>query len=186
MKKKIIVTILVLGILFFGVSKVFGAFEYERTPSEYSIFNPVTFDVSFITSDCPATTTIWRIGGADDTYETIFSSEWVDIATTTGIFEINVPLATYYYIGLGCWADEENRQTLNPLEFDEGNPLFEVLSSEPTPFIETDEIFVAGVIGYVRGWLGSGIFPLLAMFIGIPLAFVVIKRVIALLPQDKK
>lgn len=52
-----------------------------------------------------------------------------------------------------------------------------------SPFVETDENFVAGIISYVRAWIGSGIFPLLAMFIGIPFAFVVIRRVITLVPK---
>ncbi len=53
----------------------------------------------------------------------------------------------------------------------------------PPPYIELDESFPAGIVSYVRAFVGSGIAPLLAVFIGIPFAFVVIRKVIDLMPK---
>lgn len=206
MKTKLfLVVILVGGLLFVGFN-VFSTtaystpdlVSYSRTAG-YTIENPITISVEV--SQFPRTYTFtdycasqakcyWGLTlsyiDPETGYEE-YESFGTYVASTTLSIErtIAVPLREYSAVNLVAGVNEtdENWSWISYEEWDigeEDDPIFEVVAVSWLPFTDN---FIGGIIGYVRGWLGSGIFPLLAMFIGIPLAFVVIKRVIALLPK---
>ena len=166
----------------------FGAYTYERTPASYTISNPVSFDVSFdnwedtYCHNYPLTDH-WgleyqRISGGGMVYSEILPDE---ILTYT--FVETLPLNIYDRVKIVCYEGEIwNGDYGRTFEYNQGNPIFEVVEAEEEPAggiwtIPSD--FLSTTTAYIGETFGD-IWTLAALVIGLPLSFWGIKKVIGL------
>ncbi len=207
MKTKIIILLVFIGLFLFA----FNTFAYYTTPAGDGdppyIGDTMTF--YFEQSDidgCPAGQIkfnvwygIWSPPDQIQAFESGYTTSSVSYSTTTieGYYSaesycsnppawINPLADTIYHISeyppvcdsehLYLCITQSTCLTYNGYWYNETCNVW-------PPYIETNENFVAGIISYMRGWIGSGISPLLAVFIGLPFAFVVLKKVINLMPK---
>jgi len=174
MKK--IITITILSILGISLATfVFAEPDYERISKGYFLQNPVKFDVTNVEGES------WRIR-LDDMNDG-YNFDECYASTTQGIVETNFLLKKYKRVVIQWfnYGDCSSVAGSYTAEYDAGNPIFEIIAVQWLP-VTND--FTAGIIGYVRAFVGSGMFPFIAMIIGIPFAFVVLKRVINLMPKE--
>jgi hypothetical protein len=178
-KMKKFLAILTLGFVLLP-TLVLGAVGYERTPSGYTISNPVSFAITGVFEEHP-TALSWKIytSGAE-----VFWSDCVSTTSETIVTDLN--LGEYTAITL-IWYEYESCSAggfPDTLEYNAGEPIFEVVEEEPpvTPFIEIGTDFVGNILAYI-GDLVTGIGPLLYFVIGAPLAFWAVRKVIGLTPK---
>lgn len=188
-----IISILITGFLLLPVF-VFGAVGYTRTPSGYTISNPITFDILGVLDEYP-TFLSWRLGYfvGDDSPPTYVSQCFT---TNNGSAVEFLALGEYTRVSLygseayaDCFGDiwtidlEGDRNAPTPYP-----PIFEVVEGEPaepatsTPLFTLPSSAVASSTGWITD-LFDTFWVLIALVIGIPLAFVVIKRIIKIMPK---
>ena len=135
MKKKIILITLFLALLL-PIKTAFGAYSYSRTPSGYTINNPVSFDVSFDSyADFafPATSSdYWRLEIQGDLGNTDFTC--LPTSTLSISQEFNLPLDIYWQVFAQGFSNENcsmDRQDGVYVEEDLEDPgmIFEVVES---------------------------------------------------------
>jgi len=183
MNKRIltIFSVVILSTLIFP-SLVLG-YGYTRTPVGTEIENPVSFEVS------EAYWGSWKFhlyyeGGEviSGCYDNINNTTWTE----------NQPVGVYTRVSVDSYmADNpclDFNQTIN-LEYDAGDPIFEIVLPYVPPiqagFNEyLPDMSIASTTAYIGDLtLSSG--PLLWLFMGIPLAFFVIRKTLDLLYPDK-
>ena len=173
MKK--IITITILSILGISLATfVFAIPDYERLSKGYFLQNPIKFDITGIAGNS------WRLNVYD--MDSGYNFGQCRASTTQGVIEETLPLKKYQRVVIQ-WFGDENCGPIagsDAAEYDSGNPIFEII---PVQWLPVTNDFTAGIIGYVRAFVGSGMFPFIAMIIGIPFAFVVIRKVIDLVPK---
>lgn len=197
MKKKIVIAILICFGLFLGYS-VLGAVEYQRIPSDYYILENTTTTFNVELEGCPEGSNSWTIQIWDkfarkappppippSHYSPCYST-----STLSQSWQIIFPISDYTAVSYWCYASDICSMPpieVGPQYFLEGDRegvIFEVVSTLPPPtFVRINKNFVAGIVTYVKKLVGSGLTPFLVMIIGLPFAFVVIKKIIALIPK---
>lgn len=164
----------------------FGAVGYERTPSGYTISNPVSFALTGVFDEYP-TGLSWNLmfWYGVETYE----SEQC-FSTNNGTDEIILPLGVYTRVQIKVYeqyADCTGDDVSYNLEFNEGNPIFEVVEEEEEEeegggLFQLPENSVGSITGTIDDLINA-IGPFIWAFIGIPLAFVVINRIKKIFPR---
>lgn len=158
----------------------FGAVNYDRNPSGYYIKNPVIFSVSFdnFIDICPTPTgrTHWKIEARGTNY---WSPKYAS-TTKNVVWEKVFPVGTSVdRVRIICLDIGENYYGGADLEYNAGNDIFEI--------VEYDMFFTGGTaVGDTTGVitdLFAGLGPFLWAFMGIPLGFVVVKRIIKIIPK---
>lgn len=160
------------GLLLAGL--VIGAEIYTRTPPGYTISNPVGFQFQGAL-DNPEIHS-WKLKVID-----MGSVEYISecFITNDETFAGDFPLGEYKQVIIYTWTDAacsvaENDWTL---EFDEGNPIFEII---PTPPVFFDDVggMMAGSVAMV-GELFTDLAPALITGLGVSLGLTyVIPKVI--------
>lgn len=171
--KKIILISLILTGLFLGFS-ILAEPSYERISKGYFLQNPIKFDITDVGGNS------WRLNIWD--MDSGYNFGQCRASTTQGIIEETLLLKKYQRV-LVQWFNYENCVSVAgsySAEYDGGNPIFEII---PVQWLPVTNDFTAGIIGYVRAFVGSGMFPFIAMIIGIPFAFVILRKVIELVPK---
>jgi hypothetical protein len=184
MKKTFIISILA-GLLL--PAFVFGAGTYERTPEGFEIYNPVSFTLSLNTyaeTTCPNITygaNGWGLGFFwNGGYLT--PSEIIDSGTLTHTFTENLAFHSYISVELFCYKDGIYAGNAGYLE---GNRSYVIFEVGKTPLIPIPSKFIAKTTAYTQElFAGSGVWTLVALVIGLPLAFWFIEKVIDL--KNKK
>lgn len=174
----------ILGILIFIPFSVFSAVIYERTPSDYTIESPVNISVSIddfyvVCSRRPN----WQIEIYNTNWETAFWSEIFTSTTLSASVDFDLPVDSYIYVDICCFLEGEDCGDSDydyTLEYNNDNPIFEII--EPVSPFALPINSVNSTIAYI-GDLFTSIGGFIWLIIGIPLGFIVIKRVIALMPK---
>jgi len=192
MKKIFIFSLAFLLVPFF----VSGAVTYERTPSGYTIENPVSFDVavdSFSDLVCPeGYQNYWEIylwTGAEEgqAFERAYGCN--ASSTLSQYEEDTLPVGDYTSVDINCYDTLEDCEAdpycstscssginLEGVSYPE--ILFEVVEGETSGEIVTiNSGFISGFLDYI-GQLFSDLKYLIILIIGLPLAFWVVKRVV--------
>lgn len=192
MKKKIaIITLVGLG-LFLGISNVF-AFTITQYPSDTEITSPVTFDLEVSREEmedfCVTTTDpvmlSWVFSFDDGSGWT--GGHWIEGGVTAD--EVATGVYSRTYIFPTGW---DIRVEGVELEYDDSwgvcwdywpaNPTFTITGQRGLNFVEIPNLFVGSTLAYI-GSAVTGLSPILYVIIGVPFAFVVIRKVIALMPK---
>jgi len=204
MNKKIltIFSVAVLSTLILP-SFVLGAYSYDRSPAGYEITSPVSFEISFddyADLELTASSTYWGIFinlhlGEFDNY----FSECIPITTTDHTFIMDLPVGfgTDDIFARGdvsyetCMADAQ----YEGIYFESnGEGVFLIVETPETPVVVgpikagfdeyMPDMSITSTTAYIGDLtLSSG--PLLWLFMGIPLAFFVIRKTLDLLYPDK-
>lgn len=192
MKKLFIISILA-GLLL--PAFVFGAISYERNPAGNIISNPVSFDVAFdnweeMKCNCGlGVCNFWSleyicVGG----YCEILSDFWISTSTQNFVFSENLPIGIYGFVTVICSYENNCENDCwggITLESNNYNPIFEVVEEAPTGIFTIGEGFISDITDYIQElFAGSGLYPLVALIIGLPLAFWSIEKIVDL--KDKK
>jgi len=192
MKKIILIAVLILVAL--------PVFAYTRSPSGLEIYNPV--HISVIPSD------FWRYGWneymavkigfsrngeGDDTYSNCYT--YNDYPTGFS-FDIDLPISDYKNVFYSMWAfsPEENPLALSCIgdsagDSFEGTGLDVVFTIIETPAGGVPSLFSVPMASSSdmlasTGVLFTDLWVIIALVIGIPLAFYIITRVSDLVPKD--
>jgi len=196
MKNKILFLVAVVGIFAFGLP-AFASISYSRTPSGTEITSPVNFNValdSFEDLGCGANEPYWNLIIVDSNDEWYYEPDFT-VASTILEFHQNRPveLGSYKEVSPICCLDS-NCNNFNGggiwFEGGQGETIFSVVSGEPTPppasasLISLPSGFVNGMLAWV-GNAFTDLAPLIVIFIGLPLAFWGISRVIGLFRFSK-
>ena len=181
--------LLLLSVLFLG-SVVFGAVDYSRDPSGFTIENPVSFDVSFddFSELCDASWNWWSIYFLSEIEEPaleIFSEDLIASTTKNYIFVENLPLVIYTEVKPACCAiideDLECEDTDPVFEYNPAG-IFEVVEPPPPTLYAFTTADLASTTAYISD-IFTSIRSLFFLAGGIHLAFYVIKRVIRIFPM---
>lgn len=167
-----------------------GAVTYLRTPAGYTIQNPVSFEVTFDTeedflAECPypGFQNYW---GLYFTYGETGELWTIALASTTLSYNfiLNLPIADDYLTVSGMCADTPDF-TLGTsfvatpfFERDDPNVIFEVVGK----FFTLPENAIASTTNTV-GDLVDAVFPFIAVFVGLPLGFYVVKKWLDFMPK---
>lgn len=180
-------SLLVAGLLF-APAFCLGVVTYSRTPAGFTIQNPVSFDIAFdeLADICPTPPPpYWTVYAQDAVLEFYFPECLNGDETPDGyIFEENLPLGEYAIVMSKCYAtltdceNHTNELSGNTVFEDEG---FEVIAGGPAS-IFTIPAGAVGTTTNVIGDLVDAIFPFIALFAGVPLAFVVIAKFFTWIP----
>lgn len=186
MKKNFFIfSILIAGFLMLPAF-CFGAVEYSRNPSGYAIQNPVSFDISFndfeIDTGCAVIYNYWGIvANILDEGEDWFSDEFYASTTQSQIITGTLPLNEYSQVSFTCSI--QGTQVDNVTETLEGTghyAIFEVVSG--AVLFSLPEEAVASTTGIMSDLIND-IFVFIALAIGIPLGFYVVKKWLAFMPK---
>jgi len=174
---------IILTGLLLPVFSVLGAVDYDRSPDGNMVTSPVSFEVSidaFAETGC-STSTYWGVllTGTPPGY-TEFIGGLVASTTTSTSPSFSPP--TGQEIGLVSFACSMDGSTLdsegNVLEGTDGlTAIFTIYAS----LFSLPGTAISGVLGFITDLLDA-IGPLIWLIIGIPLAFVVIVRIIKIVP----
>lgn len=179
--KKFIFSFIVAGLLLLPAF-VFGAINYSRIPTGKVIQNPVNFDIYFdnLSEFCAylgqaVTWGLMYVGEATTTRSTLIGIPPSENVSHT--FTENLPLGNYTIVDIGCF--NVNGELLEgSVTLEAGTPAFKIIPkifTLPSTAIASSTDFIGSLIGAIG--------PFIWLFIGIPLAFVVIKRVIKIVPR---
>lgn len=173
----------------------FGAYSYERTPSGFTIENPVSFEISFDDYDVDTGCVgydYWAMslstgGGVSEDYEpltflasTTKNHTWTQFAPMSTPPEADLPVRTYISVDFACSPVEipTYEDWINGVYIGDN---FEVVEGEEEAGfisgINTD--FLASTTAYV-GETFTDLWTLIALVMGLPLGFWGIKKVIGL------
>lgn len=180
-KNFIIFSILFTGILLLPVF-VFGATSYLRTPSGYTISDPISFFVSWenFHDICWQGDNVWGLAYEKKDWTSIYS-ECISSDINSYTFIENLPLTEYVRVGIVCGVDVCNKNSFsNPLEY---IPYFQtIFKIIPPPLLTLPENAISNSVAYI-GDLINSISVFIWLFIGVPLGFVVIKKIIKIMPK---
>lgn len=188
MKNKILVFTILLVMFLFPFS-VLGAVDYLRTPSGYTISNPVSFSVSAdnyeeLKSLCYDNDfAFWGVLTRDLEFNP-FYSDLVASSTLSDIFEMTLNFRKYLEVEFVCYNEAQGQIGDYKLEQNGVEGIFEVVESPPYEgdFITITTSSVASTTAYIGDLIGS-ISGLLWLIIGVPLGFVVIKKAMLFIPK---
>ena len=158
--------------------------DYQRIPSDYTITNPVNFEVSHNDVCSIFAEHYYRLQIVD--LEGILPIHWteiVDCSIPTYTFEETLELGTYYQVLFHCVGSEGVSYSAWSVEdINAGlDPIFEVVEGEPElAIIPVDPNLPTDMLGYA-GILFTDLGSLIIMAVGVPMGFVVIKKVISLI-----
>ena len=158
--------------LFFP-TKIFGAWDYQRTPANFTISNPISF---YASNDYPPCDTWWGFQLYNDAGGYIYSPQY-PVAQTSATWEATLPIDKYTAVRL----TGDNCSPLSFFEAYNSEGIFEVVEA-PMPFTMFTidyASFATDSLGYV-GQLFTDAWVIIALVIGLPVAFYVVRRVIAL------
>lgn len=154
---------------------------YSRTPSGSSISNPVSFDVNlgaFYPNCQPADgDRYWSFRVQATSSNFYYAEEYVASTTLNYIFVFDdLPLQDYYAVQYGCSVDGITYKPGGNLET--GNPAFTIVEAEtpPASVFTLPADFNSGLTA-VASDLVNNSWEIIALIIGIPLAFVVINKI---------
>lgn len=173
-KKKIIV-LSVVGLLSAGL--VFGADIYTRNPSGFSISNPVSLRFQGALDNPEVHSWKFKVNNM------IMVDYFSDCFTTNDETWTNdFPLSQYSWVRIMTWTDDvcsvgENDWTL---EYDEMSPIFEVVPPPPYNYVPIDPNLPMDMLAFA-GEMFNDLGSLITLAVGVPMAFVVIKKVISLI-----
>ena len=182
MKKNLLaISILTTGLLI-APAFCLGAVSYSRTPAGYTITNPITFEVAFDNYDVDTLCVFYNYWGIQATGGDVeWQSEYFASTTKDNVFSPNLPLGLYDQVTFICSVDG--------VYFGRGGSFLEIGEFEviARPPAGPASVFTlpAGSVASSTGWIGDlfdAIFPFVALFIGVPLAFYVIYRFIKIMP----
>lgn len=160
--------------------------KYERNPSGYSVTSPVNF--SILVDDIEADLQIypkesytkWRVDIIPTIGENYLSPEFL-LTDLDVNWQLDLPLGTYINVFLKAFHIEGRWDHVGSFEFNNNNPIFEVIEEGPQEYLIlplTSEI-ITGALAYT-GTLFTDLNLLIVLIIGLPLAFLVIKKTISL------
>ncbi len=180
-----IIGFLVVLSLGFLVSNAFGAVIYERTPTGYTIFNPITFSVSvdsFEELNLSGNNPFWGIVLRNDLGCVAVSQNCVSIDTLSLNLTENFPQQAYkqvvVYGGPACGSCDYFYETGIILETDYP---FEIIAPPPPPeynILPVGSDFVSGLLAYA-GRLFTDLAPAVGLLIGFAIAFWFIYKFLA-------
>jgi hypothetical protein len=185
MKKTFIISILA-GLLL----PAFVFASYSRNPSGYTIYNPVEFLAEPV---CGSSAYFWQMEIRNMGNENFYSGCYAlgEIKS----FQMNLPLGVYKRVTGLCKEDIDCLIGAGDYSFEQSenyqDPIFEVVETPveaPSGGILTiPSNFIAGTMAYTQElFAGSGVWPLVALVIGLPLGFWFIKKVIDLKNEKAK
>jgi len=178
MKNKILVSTILLMLFLFPFS-VLGQATYERTPSGITIQNPITFDVGNV--DTGGGMLSWKMWAYERETGYLTFGVCVDMPQTAEIFVENLPYGDYTIISYRRYASSscEGVMISEPyLEYDwTGYDLTQFFVVPPPITAGFEDYTMASTTAYIGDlWNSAGVY--IYLFIGIPLGFWIIKRVI--------
>lgn len=197
------------GILIFLLAPVFAFASYDRTPSNYYLYNPVSFHLTDIQTDYRAfiddclssppsgnTPQLYLQLDAENTglwLSPFFSSTTDEINFSTPDFhnfdnnEFGLPADGYTSVNLYC--GDGSTGYLNELETGGFPFIFEILESAPQTIVGTiitlGSNFASNTLAYA-GQLFTDLNGLVYLAIGLPVGFWIIKKVISLVSSRAK
>lgn len=153
------------------------AVSYQRIPSDFLVYNPIQFQVSDVSINGNA----WRIYYDPVIGDNVFS-QCVEFPLTSYNFVETLPIGKYTFVILRKHSASDcsgGYLSSDALESAAGNPIFEVKSYSiiPTPFnaISSSTAYIGSLVNSIAGFLW--------LIIGLPLAFLVIQRILKLFPK---
>lgn len=176
--KKILLLILV-GVLFPVLA--FAQISYSRSPSGYTITNPVSFSIGGVFEFLPPVDTGWKVGLYKAIVGKVYESDC--FTTTDGIYTETLSSGEYvrvelsYYTDGGCAIFDGALD----LEYNAGNPIFEIPTPlPPAKYIPLPDDLNTSILATI-GELFTDLSPLVASIgIGLPVAFWGVRKVISL------
>lgn len=185
-KRKIGLILVFFSLLLVG-NQVFGAVSYERTPSGYTIENPVSFYISFddYSEICDIEEFDWWsvyiYSEHPENEQEIFSEDRIVPTTKSHTFVETLPLGIYTEIKPACCDIEECYDTDPELEKEEWTlgGIFEVVEIPVLSYLTIPAQLPADMLAY-SGNLFTDLGLLITMTAGLPIGFKVIKKIIAL------
>lgn len=190
MSKKLF--ILSLGILLLP-SLVFSAVDYSRNPSGYTISNPISFYVSFddFNEICDESWTWWSfyiLSEHPENPQDIFSEDLVVPTTKNHTFVETLPLGIYTELKTACCGiiDEflecedwgVDGEPFEYVPWTEGG-IFDVVEAPIFTYLEIPAEMPADMLAYAGAFF-TDLSLLIVLSVGLPVGFVVIKKVISL------
>lgn len=190
--KKIIVLSAVFSLLLAG--SVFAVVGYSRNPSGTSITTPVSFTLTEIFTTHPDTVA-WKIKAGSGWPETFFSDECMLVNSGTTEFDLPFyppPETTnrneYNQIGVQRYSDSACVSQLTEVIVeicDPQTPCFEIIGveeepEEPTIILDVSSNLPSEMLAFA-GALFTDLGSLITLAVGVPMGFVVIKKVISLI-----
>lgn len=169
----------------------FAILTYERNPSDFTFRSPVEISVSVDNFDeidvyvWPEVMNYWTIFVYKTSWEDLYYDPILVASTTLShTFTIDLPVGSYISVD-AMVCPNSTFEGRNPpceygvfLEYDEDNPIFEITG----PLFELPITSVGSTTGILNDLLND-IGPFIWLFIGIPLGFVVVKRIIKIIPR---
>jgi hypothetical protein len=186
MKYKNLILILAAGLLILPAF-CFADVNYSRTPSGFSISNPVNFQLLGV-FDTYGDAHSWHLKYYYDDNQTVISQCF----TTNNGTDIQIlPLDNYFfvqgrfYIDGSCLIANYDHDTF--FEYDMVNPVFEVVEPPPTPqatIIPFDLSHISSILNYVAD-IFYDLRLLVVLAMGLPLGFWIILHMIHLNEIEK-
>jgi len=187
--KKLFSTLIALTGLFILPAMASASITYSRTPAGATISNPVSFNINigafYPACDPNGGDRYWTMR-VSATSSVFYYSNYIASTTLSNVFVFDsLPLGNYYTVQMGCSV---NGITYKPgTIIEQGGIIFTIIEATP----EVGSVFTlppdfnSGSLD-VASDLVNNSWELIALIIGIPLAFVVIKRIINIFEDLKE
>lgn len=168
-------------------SLVFGAVSYSRNPSGYTIFNPVSFQISFddfSEFDCDEEYsdfwTIYIYSEFPENPQEIWG-DWILPTTKSHTFVETLPLGKYTEIKPACCSvlEDECYDTDPELEKEEWylGGIFEIVEAPAFIYLEIPDEMPTDMLAYAGAFF-TDLSSLIVLAGGLPIGFKVIKKII--------
>lgn len=178
--------IIFLGLVFLPAF-CFASISYTRIPADLTIQNPVSFNVSFddfnIDTGCNSEYghNYWGVQVYRYWFEIPewFVSEFVASSSLSNVFNLSLPLGDFIKVSFACSVDGISQNIDGTqFEYNGGTPIFNVIA--PAEHYILPGFEMSGALAYA-GQLFTDTMPFIALAIGLPVAFWIIKKAIGLI-----
>ena len=189
--KYTILLLLLLGGILYAFS-AFGAVSYSRSPAGENITSPVSISASFDSiSETGLSTDYWTIAVDTEAGEITTILPCVSSSTLSNSgdmsFPINTEAISVYTIGNND-LDECNIGAGNVgINFESNDIIFKIISGVVVSnnYLSVPSLASSDLLGLVS-IIFNDFWSIIALIIGVPLSFVIINKIISLMPSDKK